>query len=386
MIFLLVIIYVTFISLGLPDALLGSAWPSMYQTLGVPIAHAGIISMIISGGTILSSFISGKTVRRLGVGMTSAISVAMTAIALVGISFTGNFWILCLWAIPLGLGAGSVDSAINNFVALHYEAKHMNWLHCFWGVGASIGPVIMSFALGNWQSWNMGYRIIGIFQVVLVIGLFLAIPLWKKATNENAEDENVEHADLSFKQILALPAAKATLLAFFCYCAIEATVGLWGSSYLVIVRNIPKDMAASFIALYYFGITLGRFLSGFLAIKFKNKQMIYLGLVFIALGIAVLSTTVEPTMLLMGLSFIGLGCAPIFPSLLHETPNNFGASASQAMMGVQMGCAYIGTTLMPPLFGWIASKLNYQLFPFFIGALLLLMVAMVTFLFRRVKL
>ena len=377
MVFLLVIIYITFISLGLPDALLGSGWPSMYQELGVPIASAGIVSMIISGGTILSSFISGKVIRKFGVALTTSVSVAMTAVALLGFSFSSHFFLLCLWAIPLGLGAGAVDSALNNFVALHYEAKHMNWLHCFWGVGASISPLIMSFSLAKWQLWHRGYQIVGIIQVVLAILLFATLPMWKKATNGNTQDEETTKKHLNVKELLALPAAKKILLALFCYCAIEATVGLWGSSFLVTVRGIDAGTAASWIAIYYAGITIGRFLSGILAIKFNSQQLIQIGLTLITLGVAILFMPIPDIMLLVGLFFIGLGCAPIYPSVLHETPNNFGSENSQTMMGIQMGCAYIGITFMPPLFGLIASKMSYRTFPYFLGILLLVMVLMI---------
>ena len=377
MTFLLVIIYITFISLGLPDALLGSGWPSMYQELGVSIASAGIVSMIVSGGTILSSFISGKVIRKFGVAKTTAVSVAMTAIALLGFSFSGHFFLLCLWAIPLGLGAGAVDSALNNFVALHYEAKHMNWLHCFWGVGASISPLIMSFSLGKWQLWHRGYQIVGIIQVILVVILFATLPMWKKVAGKAEQDEAATEKYLSVKELLALPSAKQILLALFCYCAIEATVGLWGSSFLVTVRGIEAGVAASWIAIYYAGITIGRFFSGILAIKLSSQQLIQLGLTLITLGVVILFMPLPNIMLLVGLFFIGLGCAPIYPSILHETPNNFGAANSQSMMGIQMGCAYIGITFMPPLFGLIAAKTSYQTFPYFLGAVLLVMVLMI---------
>ena len=375
MVFLLVIIYVTFISLGLPDALLGSGWPSMYQELVVPIASAGVVSMIISGGTILSSFISGKVINHFGVAMTTVVSVAMTAIALLGFSFSGHFYLLCLWAIPLGLGAGAVDSGLNNFVALHYEAKHMNWLHCFWGVGASISPLIMSFSLGKWQSWTRGYQMVGIIQVALVVLLIVTFPAWKKAAKDETEREEAKRR-LSIKELLALPAAKKILLGLFCYCAIEATVGLWGSSFLVTVRGINAGVAASWVAIYYAGITIGRFLSGILAIKFNSEQLVRLGLALIAVGVGILFMPIPDNMLLVGLFAVGLGLAPVYPSVLHETPNNFGEANSQSMMGIQMGCAYIGITFMPALFGLIASKLGYQTFPYFLGLVLVVMIFM----------
>ncbi|MGL5436451.1 MAG: MFS transporter [Lachnospiraceae bacterium] len=377
MVLLLVIIYIAFISLGLPDSLLGSAWPSMYHSLGASIASAGIISMIIAGGTIISSLFSEKLIRRFGTGMVTFISVAMTAVALMGFSCSNSFGLLCFWAIPLGLGAGSVDAALNNFVALHYKAMHMSWLHCFWGVGASLGPIIMSYSLVQWDSWSMGYRSVSIMQIVLVVVLLVTLPLWKKVHHPQTESENAGQNDTGIRQLIRLPGAQQTLIAFFCYCAIESTVGLWGSSYLVTIRGISAETSARWIAVYYLGITLGRFLSGFLTIKLAHKQMILLGQMVIGTGIIILLLPLQGIVLLGGLFLIGLGCAPIYPSLLHETPNQFGSRYSQAMMGLQMACAYVGTTFMPPLFGMIAAKVSYQLFPFFVGGLLLLMIAMV---------
>lgn len=377
MFFLLVIIYLAFISLGLPDSLLGSAWPSMFGSLGVSIDSAGIISMIVSGGTIASSLLSDRVIRRFGTGLVTVVSVAMTALALLGISFSGSFAALCLCAIPLGLGAGSVDAALNNFVALHYRAKHMSWLHCFWGIGASAGPIIMSYSLAQPQSWNGGYRVIGLIQLALVAVLLISLPLWKKAQSPSADGEGAAQQVLSPRQLLGLPGAKQVLVSFFCYCAIEHTVGLWGSSYLVTVHGVSAETAAGWISLYYIGITLGRLFSGFLAIRLRHRQMVRLGQLLIGVGIAVLLLPVPVHFYLVGLFFIGLGCAPIFPSLLHETPRHFGSQYSQSIMGVQMACAYMGSTFMPPLFGLAAAKVGYRLFPPFIGALLLLMYFMV---------
>lgn len=382
---LLIIIYFSFISLGLPDSLLGSAWPSMYEGLGVPIANAGIISMIIAGGTIISSLFSDRIIKKFGTGLTTFISVAMTAVALLGFSFSNSFILVCICAIPLGLGAGSVDAALNNFVALHYKAKHMNWLHCFWGIGASVGPVIMSYCLVQWGSWNTGYRIISFIQFALVFVLFITLPLWKKGHGATDDKEKNTQKTLGIVQLAKLPGAKPTLVAFFCYCALESTVGLWGSSYLVVIRNISAETAARWLSLYYFGITLGRLLSGFLSIKLTHKQMVVLGQLIIGVGVLVLLLPLSGTPLVAGLFLIGLGCAPIYPSLLHETPENFGSEHSQSIMGIQMACAYVGTTLMPPLFGWLATSISYSLFPSYVGALLILMIVMVNLLYRKVK-
>lgn len=378
---LLIIIYISFISLGLPDSLLGSAWPSMYYSLNVPLHYAGFISMVIAGGTVVSSIFSERIIRRLGTGIVTAISVLMTAAALIGFSFSHVFWALCLCSIPLGLGAGSVDTALNNYVALHYKARHMSWLHCFWGIGASLGPIVISAFLINKNSWNLGYRTIGIIQFCLAVMLFASLPLWK---NNNIQKTSTQHTSMKFKQLFHIVGVKHILISFFCYCTIETVTGLWGSSYLVMAKNIPPEIAAQWIALYYIGITFGRFISGFVTMKLSNRQMIRLGQAIIGGGIAVLVLPFGNSALLPGLFMIGLGCAPIFPCLLHETPQNFGGEHSQAIMGIQMASAYIGTALMPPVFRRLASHTGFNIFPIFIGIILILKIIMVEILNRKI--
>ncbi|GHU13382.1 MFS transporter [Spirochaetia bacterium] len=377
---LLIIIYISFISLGLPDSLLGSAWPSMYNLLNVPLRYAGFISMIIAGGTVVSSIFSTRIIKRFGTGIVTSISVLMTAAALIGFSISHVFIALCFCAIPLGLGAGSVDAALNNYVALHYKARHMSWLHCFWGVGASVGPFIMSAYLIHKNSWNLGYRTIGIIQFCLVVLLFISLPLWKNKTTYEISTRHIK-----FTGVFHIVGVKQILIAFFCYCTIETITGLWGSSYLVLVKNISPEIAAQWVALYYIGITSGRFISGFITMKLNNKQMIRFGQGIIAFGIIILVLPFGNSTLLPGLFLIGLGCAPIFPSLLHETPENFGEEYSQAIMGIQMASAYIGTTLMPPLFGWIASYLSFNIFPIFIGVILIVKIIMLEVLNKKIK-
>lgn len=389
---LLIIIYLAFISLGLPDSLLGSAWPSMYPNMSVPISYAGIVSMVIAGGTIVSSLFSDKAIRKFGTGVVTSISVFMTAAALLGFSVSTEFYQLCLFAIPLGLGAGSVDAALNNFVALNYKAKHMSWLHCFWGVGAMTGPIIMSYCLERGAIFQLGYRTVAIIQFVLVTILLVTLPLWKKAvptTNfhgdkENHNEKEVEHKIISKKELLKLPGAKHALLAFFCYCAIESTTGLWGSSFAVMSHGIQPEAAAKWASLFYFGITFGRFLSGFITLKLNNRQMVHLGEALIAVGIIMIMLPLGQVTSLIGFIITGIGCAPIYPSLLHETPENFGAEYSQSIMGVQMACAYVGSTFMPPLFGVLASYIGYSLMPFYTGVIFLLMVIMIETLNKRV--
>jgi fucose permease len=384
-ILLLIIIYISFISLGLPDSLLGSAWPSMYSGIGVPISYAGIIAAITAGFTILSSLLSARLIKKLGTGTVTMISVFMTAGALFGFSVSHNFVVLCFLSIPLGLGAGCVDTALNNYVALYYKARHMSWLHCFWGVGATIGPIIMSYWLIHGR-WNLGYRTISFFQIVLAFILLISLPLWKKAGGRQVNGIKVEeeHKVLSFMQCIRMPRVKSALGAFFFYCAIEVTVGLWGSSFLVEAKGIDEKTAAGWIALYYFGITFGRFLSGFITIKLNQKQTIHLGEAIMLVGIVLLVIPGIKVLLLPGLFMIGLGCAPIFPCLIHETPTNFGAQNSQSIIGMQMAFSYVGTTMMPPIFGFLASRFGYGIFQLFLGIMFLLMLVVIEMLHKGI--
>lgn len=373
---LLVVIYITFISLGLPDSVLGSAWPSMYGGLDVPVSYSGIISMIISGGTIISSLFSHRLIRKLGTGTVTTISVAMTAVALLAISFSHSFWQLCLLGIPLGLGAGSVDAALNNFVALHYKSRHMSWLHCFWGIGATVGPYIMGLCLTNGLKWNSGYQTIGIIQIILVIALIPALPLWK-AKREESGTHIQESVSLSIIETIKLPGAKSALTAFFCYCALEASTGLWASSYMVLHKGMDAKIAATWAALFYLGITAGRFICGFVTDKLGDKKMVRIGQGIIGLGILFLLLPAGNWAVLIGLLLIGTGCAPVFPCLLHETPFNFGADKSQAIMGMQMASAYVGTTFMPPVFGAVAENISIGLYPVYLIVFAMLMFVMV---------
>ena len=391
---LLAVIYLSFISLGLPDSLLGSAWPAMYAEFGVPVSYAGIISMIIALGTVISSLQSDRLTRSLGTGKVTAISVAMTALALFGFYTSHSFWMLCLWAVPYGLGAGSVDASLNNYVALHYASRHMSWLHCMWGVGASLGPYVMGSALTGGKGWNAGYLTIAVLQIGLTAVLFVSLPLWKKrigmtakpggVVSETAGTGDRSKAPLTLPQIVKIRGAKEIMVTFFCYCAVEQTTGLWASSYLVLHRGISAETAAGFASLFFIGITAGRALSGFLTIKLTDVQMIRLGQGMAAAGIATLLLPFGGYLPLAGLVMIGLGCAPIYPCIIHATPENFGADKSQAIIGVQMASAYVGTCLMPPLFGLIANHISVALLPFFLLIALVLMVVMHETLIRKI--
>ena len=381
---LLIIIYLAFISLGLPDSLLGSAWPTMHLDLGASVSWAGGISMIISAGTIVTSLASDRLTRKLGTGKVTAISVCMTAIALFGFSTSHSFLALCLWAIPYGLGAGSVDAALNNFVALHYPARHMSWLHCMWGIGASTGPVIMGWAITGGLRWNGGYMIISVIQIALTCVLLITLPLWKRTSspykNMNPAPQTA-HAKargerLTLRQLLGRSGIKEVLLCFACYSALEATAGMWAASYCTMYREIPAETAAQWASLFYLGITVGRFISGFITLRFNDRNMIRIGQIIAAIGIALVFLSAGEAVLLAGLICVGLGCAPIYPSIIHETPANFGPELSQAVIGIQMAFAYVGSCLMPPLFGLIAQCVSISLFPAFLLVFLVIMVIM----------
>ncbi|MGN0115151.1 MAG: MFS transporter [Acutalibacteraceae bacterium] len=365
--FLIVIIYLAFISLGLPDSLLGSAWPVMQPELNVPMSYAGIVTMIIAGGTIISSLASDRVTRRLGAGLVTAISVLMTAIALFGFSVSNSFIWLCVWAVPYGLGAGAVDAALNNYVALHYASRHMSWLHCFWGVGAAVSPYIMSGCLTGGLGWQSGYRTVGIIQIILTAILFISLPLWKKRTDGDIATGESTAKPVGIIGALKIRGVIMALITFFAYCAFEQTAGLWASSYLVQHRGIDATSAAMFASFYYLGITFGRFLCGFIADKIGDKALVRTGIAVAALGALMIALPVGIDALpLVGLVVAGFGCAPIYPAIIHSTPTSFGKDNSQAIIGIQMAAAYMGTTFMSPLFGAIASMLGIWIYPLYL--------------------
>ena len=379
---LLAVIYLSFISLGLPDSLLGSAWPVMHAELNVPMSWAGVVSIIISAGTVVSSLQSDRLTKKLGAGKVTAVSVGMTAAALFGFSVSSSFWTLCLWAVPYGLGAGSVDAALNNYVALHYASRHMSWLHCMWGLGAAVGPYVMGFALSGGAGWNMGYRYIGMIQASLTVILAASLPLWR--IHKRPEDGGETAAPpLTLPQIFRIPGAKEVMVTFFCYCALEQTTILWASSYLNLHKGVPAETAAGYAGLFFIGITVGRALSGFLTMKLNDAQMVRLGQAIAALGILAMLLPLREFVALAGLALIGLGCAPIYPCVIHSTPDHFGADKSQAMIGVQMASAYVGTCLMPPLFGLIAARIGAALLPVYLLIILAVMAVMHEALLRR---
>ena len=377
---LLAIIYLSFISLGLPDGLLGAAWPTMYPAFGVDVSYAGAIAMIIAVGTIISSLMSDRLTYKLGTGRITAISVATTAVALFGFSFCNEFWMLCLWAIPYGLGAGGVDASINNYVAVHYTSRHMSWLHCMWGLGALVGPTIMGSVLTGGGHWSQGYHIVGLIQAGLVVILICSLPIWRSRTGVSSEASK----PLPLSQVIRIPGAKQVMVAFFCYCALEQTAALWASSYLALYKGVSVERAAFFASMFFIGITAGRGLNGFLTVKFNDIQLIRGGCAIIGLGILALALPLGETVSLIGFVLIGVGCAPIYPCIIHSTPAHFGEERSQALIGVQMASAYVGTCLMPPLFGLIAEHITVALMPAYLLAILVLMIFMHEKLLKKV--
>lgn len=361
--FFLIIIYLSFISLGLPDSLLGVAWPLMQENLKAPLAGAGFISSTITIGTIFSSLLSAKVIRYLGTGKVIFISCTMTAGALFGFSYAPSLTWLLILAVPLGLGAGSVDAALNNYVAAHYEARHMNWLHCFWGVGATIGPMIMSLFIARENSWRMGYITVAELQGMLAVLLFFTLPLWKQSKDSACEDSRDKIAPLDDKKPLQRKGVKLALVSFFFYCGIEATLGLWGSSFLVLIKGMPAATAAEGATLFYGGITIGRLLSGFISIKLSNISMIRAGEIIALSGALLLLLPLPANVTIIGFMLAGFGLAPIYPCMLHETPCRFGEQHSQAVMGYQMAAAYTGSAVLPPLLGIMAANLTLLILP-----------------------
>ncbi len=371
---LLAVIYLGFISLGLPDSLLGAAWPVMRQSFGVPVSYMGLVSMIISGGTIVSSLLSERLTKRFSTRVVTIASVFLTAAALFGFGTASEFRHLCLWGVPYGLGAGAIDAALNNYVSLHYTSRHMSWLHCFWGVGTIISPYVMSYALSH-SVWNDGYRIVSFIQLGIVIVLIATLPLWNVHKKELSQGESGKI--LGVKGALKIKGVPCLLLGFFAYCAAEATSMLWISSYLVNVRNVPEKTAAAFGSLFFIGITAGRFVSGFISDRLGDRNMIRLGFSIAVFGLVCVILPVETDIFaLSGFVILGSGCAPVYPSIIHSTPANFGAENSGAIIGVQMASAYIGSTFMPPLFGVLSNLTGLALMPFYIAAFLVLMIIM----------
>lgn len=361
---LLCVFYLAFIGLGLPDSLLGAAWPSVYPFFGVPVSACGLVSFLITASTVVSSLLGGRLHRRLGTGPVVAGSTGLTALALWGFSLSRSYPMMCLMAVPYGLGAGCIDAVLNNEAALRYSARHMNWLHCMWGVGCSLGPVLMSRAIGR-AGWQAGYRLVGLMQTGLTLLLLCTMGLWRRREETAPLSENRP----SFRALLRRPGVWQAALRFLAYCGLESTAGLWAASYLTLWKRVPVEQAAFWAGLFYVGITGGRVGSGFLSQRLSDGRMIGIGLGLLLAGIALLLLPLPAWCALAGLVLCGLGCAPIYPSMLHETPRLFGQADSQSLMSLQMASAYVGSALMPPLLGLIAQKGSFGVYPVFLLAL-----------------
>ncbi len=373
---LLAVIYLAFISLGLPDTLLGSAWPVVHVVMGMPISAMGIVSMITSAGTVISSLMSDRLTRKFGTKYVTLFSVALSALSILGFSFSSRFWMLCVLAVPYGLAAGSIDSALNNYVALHYTSRHMSWLHAFWGVGAIISPYIMSYAIGH-AEWHDGYRWVSYIQFGIAAVLLFSLPLWKIHENPDGRAAEKDSKPLGVIGALKINGVPTLLIGFFGYCSAEATTMIWASSYFAECKGLSDEAAAADGALFYIGLTGGRFLAGLIADKLGDRNMIRLGTGIITAGLLLILLPFGAIWVTVaGFVIVGLGCAPIYPCFIHSTPKHFGTENSQSIIGIQMASAYIGNTLMPPLFGVTAGAVGTRILPFYV---LILFALMITF-------
>ena len=376
---LIALIYLAFISLGLPDSLLGSGWPVIHAELGVPVSYMGIISMTISGGTIISSLVSDRVTKKFGTCAVTAASTALTALGLFGFWLSDSFWMLIVSSLPYGLGAGAIDAALNNYVALHYSSRHMSWLHCFWGVGTIASPFIMSYAIAN-MTWHAGYMIVGCIQLAIAVLIIATRPVWKATARGKTQ---ARRNGTGLKSALMVKGVPFLLIAFFAYCAAEATAMYWASTYFAEVKAIGAERAAQFASLFYIGMTAGRFVSGFVTDRLGDRKMIAIGTCILTVGIIVLFLPIEgEAAALSAFIVIGLGCAPIYPSIIHSTPSNFGLENSGAIIGIQMASAYVGSTFIPPLFGLLGNHLGFGIMPAFLIVFFALMIVMAELTFR----
>lgn len=382
-IILITVIYLSFISLGLPDAVLGSSWNIIAKEFNTSISNMGILTIIISAGTIISSLNSDLLIKKLGVHKITSISIFITAISMLGFALSPSFLVLCLWAIPYGLGAGNVDAALNNYVAINFESKHMSWLHCMWGIGATLGPYIMSIALINNLDFRGGYIILFLIQIILATIILVSYPVWKIKNNEQLYKENKKH--LKLNEVLKIKGVLQIGITFFFFCSIEQTTGLWASNYLIFIKNVSPEIATGFTSLFYLGITIGRGINGFFAMKFSNTQMIRFGSIVMLLGVFILFIPSNEIITYIGLAMIGLGSSPIYPSIIHSIPIMFGVDKSQSITGVQMASAYTGTLVMPALFGIIGNEFSFDFYPVFITIMLIMMIFMYEKCLREIK-
>lgn len=371
---LLVIIYIAFISLGLPDSVLGAAWPVMHLDLGAGISQAGLISMTICACTIISSLMSQRLVARFKTHGVTTISIALTAIALFGFSRATALWNLILLAIPLGLGAGSIDAALNNYVALHFKAKHMSFLHCFWGVGTLFGPFLVSGLISNGGTWRNAYMIIAAVQAVIMVIVLFSAKKWKKENTDNKEAEKEEVKIYKTKELVRIKGVPFALLAFTLYCGFENTAMLWSASFMVYGKGFTAAEGASLAAMVFMGITAGRFINGFASSRFDDKTLILTGQIITVIATIALIFANSIILCFIGLFLMGMGFGPTYPCMIHQTVYYYDRKYSQGIIGLQMASAYVGSTLVPPLYGLIAGKTTQNLLPIWILALLIIQI------------
>lgn len=367
MTFLLVVIYVAFIGLGLPDTILGAAWPLMQKDLNAPLSAAGILSIIVSVGTVVSSLITPVLIRRLGTGKLVAFSIACTAVAAAGYGFSSDFWMMCLWAIPMGLGAGAIDVALNNFAAIHLESKHTNWLHASWGVGACLGPAILSASVFLGVGWRGAYEFNAIALAAIVVMMLVALPLWKRVEKPKSKSGDgrrsaSQEKDISLRAALRVPGMKLSFWTFFFYSALEISTGLWCGTYLV-ARGFSPEVGALAVSMMFASVMVGRVASGFFAIKFTDMRLVHAGIAIVIVGCFSLILPLPLWFTPVCICLLGLGCAPVYPSLIHATPARFGEELSGRAIGIQMAGSYVGSIIMPPTFGLVATHFSVILWP-----------------------
>ena len=370
MVGLLIVIYIVFISLGLPDSLFGVSWPVVHLDFGVPESFASVYSIIIGVCTGGVSFVAGKLIRRFGTGRVTLYSTLLTVIAMIGISFAPNLVVMMLFAVVMGYGAGAIDTGLNNYVSLHYEARHMNWLHCFWGLGVTISPMIMSLFLGGENgSWRNGYRVVAMLQFAIAMIVLATLNKWKSEseTSENTE-ENRQVPEKTFGQLVRMRGVGTSILSLGFYCSGEFILGTWGATYAVNVFGLSPDVAAKWVSLYYGGIMLGRIVSGFVSMKVNDNWLIKGGMMIAAAGMVVLALPIG-SFSLAGLLLIGFGFGPVFPSVLHSVPARFGTDYSADITGYHMGGAYAIGFGVQLIFGFLASATTFTITPFVLLAL-----------------
>lgn len=364
---LLIFIYIFYIGLGIPDSLLGSAWPAIYGEFHVPVSYASIISAIISTGTVLSSLFSTRIIAKLGTAKVTALSTSLTAIALLGFSCSHNFLWLCLCAVPLGIGAGSIDTALNNYVALRYNVMQMSFLHCFYGVGVTVSPYLMSLALSDNLNWRGGYRTVFYIQLIIALLSFFSLPLWKKVKATQQEDDNI--CVLPLFQMIKRKKIWASCGVFVGISALESTCLIWGSTYLSDTIGLSADMAAALITFYFAGMTLGRFLSGLLSLRFSDWKIITIGESIILAAVCILLLTNTVSFAVLGLFLVGLGNGPIFPNMTHLTPILYKKETSQSIIGIEMAFSNLSIMLTPVLFGFLSDITGTKIFPVFMAVM-----------------